>query len=364
MYNNWVYGFAGTVLEHVIRKSFGAYIQKKIFQLLGLKRTTIGTPTQENCAKLYQTLDNNSSWPVPDLEIEDSTIMGSARGAKSSVNNLLAYYTAFLTAAKYQSENNCSSTSGIPFRQVSELMRSHILASTSGLNLQHYGLGLVFTELPLTLGFVGLNPRELGSDMPIVERSTKGKKQVWYHNISLPDAFSAVFLLSDLDSVIIVLCNSLGKTDTPDQINQLLIKSLIEEQEPYNFVKVARQTADVHLSQYPKLKKKIADTQLRETPIKPLEAYAGRYYNAINTFFINVAVEGNGLHIWCQGYENDDYLLYHYNNDIFAQKANRDPDIKKRIFSKWYKGFHIIKFLSNKGGSINSFSWGHDGMIP
>ena len=31
MYNNWVYGFAGTVLEHVVKKSFGAYIQKKIF---------------------------------------------------------------------------------------------------------------------------------------------------------------------------------------------------------------------------------------------------------------------------------------------------------------------------------------------
>lgn len=364
MYNNWVYGFAGTVLEHVVGESFGAYIQKKIFQPLGLKRTTIGTPTQENRAKLYQTLDDGSSWPVPDLEIEDSTIMGSAGGAKSSVNDLLAYYTAFLTAAKHQSKNNCSSTSGLPFRQVSELVRSHILASASGPNLQHYGLGLVLTELPSTLGLVGLNPRELGSDMPIVGRSAKGKRRVWYHNGSLPGAFSAAFLLPDLDSVIVVLCNSLGKTDTPDWISQLLIESLIEEQEPHDFVKVARQTADVHLSQYPKLKKKIADAQPRGTPIKPLEAYAGRYYNAINTFFIDVAVEGDGLHMWCQGYENVDYLLYHYNHDIFAWEANRDADIKKGIFPKWYEGFHIVKFLSNKGGSIDSLSWGHDGMVP
>ncbi len=200
--------------------------------------------------------------------------------------------------------------------------------------------------------------------MPVVARSTKTEKRVWYHNGSLPGAFSAVYLLPDTETVIVVLSNSLGKTDAPDWIGQLLVEAIIEEENPHDFVEIAKTTIGIHLGQYPKLQKKMDDAQPVGTPIKPLQSYVGRYWNSIDTFFVDVAAEGEQLRMWSQGYEDVDYHLHHYDHDIFAWAANRDHDIKMAIFPKWYESFHKVKFHSNSVGEVDSLSWGHDGAVP
>lgn len=363
-YNNLVYSFAGVVLERIARVSFGTFIHKKIFEPLGLRRTTIGPLPVDNVAKSYQTLDNGTSWPIPTSNIQDNTIMGSAGGAKSTVNDLLTYFGHFLSAANHQISTNSTSTEGSPFRELPALVQNHILASTAKPNNQFYGLGLVVAELPSTLGLVGLNPRELGDEMPVIARSTKTKTRVWYHNGSLPGAFSAVYLLPDTETVIVVLSNSLGRTDTPDWIGQLLVEAVTEEENPHDFVQIAKKTRDIHLSQYPKLQQRMDDAQPVGTPVKPLKSYEGRYYNSIGTFFVDVAAEGEQLRMWSQGYKDVDYHLYHYDHDIFAWAADRDHDVKMAIFPKWYEGFHKVEFHTNPAGDIDRLSWGHDGAVP
>ena len=204
VYNNWAYCFAGIILERIAGETFGSFIQRDVFQPLGLSRTTIGIPAQENLAESYQTLDNGIPWWVPRPEIHDETIMRSAGGAKSSVNDLLRYSTSFLAAAKHQVEI-------VVLRQVFELARQQISISSSSSQSGSYALELVVTELPLTLGAVVVNPRELGQDMPVIKRSTKCKKCVWYHNGCLPGALAAAYLLPDTETVIIVLSNSVGR---------------------------------------------------------------------------------------------------------------------------------------------------------
>ena len=130
-YNNWVCCFAGVVLEEIIGEFFGSSIQREIVHPLGLSRMTIELVAQKKpLADIYQTLDNETSWRVPRAKTHDTTIMRPAGGAKSSVNNL-NHYSAFLAAAKHQLENGCTSTPGLPFRQVSELVCDQILISFS-----------------------------------------------------------------------------------------------------------------------------------------------------------------------------------------------------------------------------------------
>lgn len=364
LYSNWVYAFAGVVLENWVGESFGSFVQSQIFEPLDLRRTTIGSPPSDNVAKSYQFLSDGTPWEIPNPQIQDNTVMDAAGGAKSCVNDLLKYYNAFLAAAKHQIEQNCSSTPGSPFRQAGDMVRSHIEASSLGPHPQSYGLGWVVTELPSTLGLIGLNGRELGKDMPVVGRNVKARTRVWYHNGSLPGAFCSVYLLPDSDTVIVVLSNSLGTTDAPDWIGQLLVESIVGETDPHDFIDITRRTRDIHLTNYPQLKRRMDEEQLPESPMKPLQAYAGRYKNSIGTFVIDIAVNGDGLRMWCQGHESVDYNLYHYNHDIFAWQADRDYDIKKAIFPKWYEGFHIVKFLTNADGNIEALSWGHDAAVP
>lgn len=108
----------------------------------------------------------------------------------------------------------------------------------------------------------------------------------------------------------------------------------------------------------------MADEKPSGMVMKPLTSYVGRYDNSIGLFSIDVAIEGEGRRMWCQGHQNVDYHLYHYDGDNFAWEADRDHDMKMTIFPKWYESFHIIKFLANEEGNIDSLSWGHNARVP
>ena len=364
VYNDMAYAFAGVVLEKLTGESFGSFMQTQVFEPLGLNRTTIGSPPSENIAKSYSSLDDGSPWEIPNPGIQDSTILGSSAGGKSSVNDLLKYYKAFLVAAKHQIEHNCSSTPGSPFRQAAKMVQNHVDVTSPGPHPQSYGLGWTVTELPSTLGLIGLNTRELGKDMPIIGRSTKTQSRVWYHNGSLPEAFCSAYLLLDSDAVIVVLSNSLGLTDAPDWVGQLLVESILGETNPHDFVELAKRTRKTHLRQYPRLDMKMYRDRSLDSPMKPPKAYTGRYENSIGTFKIDVAISGLSLRMWCQGYESVDYELDHHDHDIFTWEVIRNEDIKRAMFPRWYEGFHIIKFLANADGQIDRLSWGHDEAVP
>lgn len=153
-----------------------------------------------------------------------------------------------------------------------------------------------------------------------------------------------------------VLSNSLDTTDASDWIDQLLVENIIGKTDSHDFVDITRRTRDIHLTHYPQLKQKMDEQQLSKSSMKSFQAYADRYQNSLGTFVIDVAVSGDELRMWCQGYESMDYNLYHYSHDIFAWEAIKDNDIKKVIFSKWYEGFHIVKFLFNQDGHIDALS--------
>lgn len=129
--------------QKIAGKSFGSSIQRTKLDPLD--------PAYEKSAKTHRTFDNRNIWPVARPIIKNGTTMGSAGRAKSCVNNLL-YSDYFLAAAKCQLENHCTSTSHSHLRQVSNMVRSKILTSSSNPPSGSHALGSVVTEPPSTGG--------------------------------------------------------------------------------------------------------------------------------------------------------------------------------------------------------------------
>jgi hypothetical protein len=89
--------------------------------------------------------------------------MGTAGGCKTTVNNALTFYCAFLATPKFQFETNTTKTPSSPFHQVPTLVGNQIMASSTHKQQQHYGLGWVLTELPSTLGTGWFKSTRVGS---------------------------------------------------------------------------------------------------------------------------------------------------------------------------------------------------------
>jgi len=106
--------------------------------------------------------------------------------------------------------------------------------------------------------------------------------------------------------------------------------------------------------------------RIHGTAPKPLEMYAGRYYNKSKTFFLDIRIseDDNGLDMACQGYRNATFHLSHYHYDVFWWPCDRDADCKEALFPQYYVGFHRIYFHTNDSGEAISCNWQIDKAIP
>lgn len=99
---------------------------------------------------------------------EDGKVMEGACAVQSNVQDLLTYYAVVLRSAEYQISKNRTSTPRNPLKQVEMLVKAYIpLEPDLPTKVNSYGLGWIHTELPNTLGVIGLNPR-FRKEMPVV----------------------------------------------------------------------------------------------------------------------------------------------------------------------------------------------------
>lgn len=355
-YNNWAYGLVGEIIEKLTGESPGTFAKRRIFDPLGLQRTTYGTPAPDNYVSSYVALTDRTPFQVPPPPLTDGGAAGTAGCCKSSVNDCLRIYDSFLASMAHQLKTNSTSSPYSPFHQIAEMLDSKI-PITDG---STYGLGWALTELPGKGGLVGVNAYGgyLGYDgMPLVARgATKGTRMI-YHNGAMTGAMSAAYLLPDSNAAIVVLGNSHDLCDTPDWIAQLLVEAFLDSPERNDFVALAKQTVENSLSLHPATNKRLADERVLGTPVKPLEEYAGRYFNCLDNYFVDVSVNKDGLRLTVQGFENVDYDLYHYNDDVFAWDCDRDADTRKGIFPQSPLGYHKVFFQADEHGTIAKLVW-------
>ncbi|KAI9043911.1 serine hydrolase domain-containing protein [Aspergillus affinis] len=93
-YSNWGYALAGEVIERVSGKTYAQYLKEKVYTPLGMENITVDpmcTSVALGLASPYAALDDSSHYPLPQPPVTGGTIMDSALGGVSTVDDLMNY---------------------------------------------------------------------------------------------------------------------------------------------------------------------------------------------------------------------------------------------------------------------------------
>ncbi|KAL9611293.1 MAG: hypothetical protein Q9167_004057 [Letrouitia subvulpina] len=336
-YNNWAYGLAGEILERVKGETAGQYLKRTIFTKLGMENTTFGIPSDANYVVSYMTMTDGTPYQVPPPSLNDGDLI------------------------EHQESTKSTSTPSSSFARLLDVWSDHIPVAKGST----YGLGWVLTNLPGQGGLVGVNayPVHLGTaGMPTIGQGVaQGLRRMIYHYGAMIGAQSSVYLLPDTQTAIVVLSNSLGLSESPDWIGQLLVEELLDTpaQQRTDFISYAKKVRAAALAIHPATQRTLEAERVPNTPAKPPDAYVGRYVNHLGIFHLDVAVDPAGgrdgelgLSLIVQGFPEVCYRLYHYHHDIFVWDCDRDAESKKCMFPQAQIGWHRIKFEADEDGSF------------
>ena len=360
MYSNWGYGLAGEILEDVAGTDLQSLADQVLFKPLNMTRTTMAGASGENVAKSYMALSNATPFEIPTTAYSAGKARAGAGACKSTVNDMLRFYGAWMAAAKDQGASGKTTTPGSPFKNTAIQWAKHATITEGS----DYGFGWVLAQLPGKGGLVGVNSYE-SPELPIIAKGT-ATRQLVYHQGSVCGALSAVYLLPETESAVIVLGNGFDLCDTPDWIGQILLEALLDAPEPNDYIDLARRASANALSHHPPTTEKLAAEQERDTPVKPLEEYAGKYFNKAGNFFLEVTVsgDGTGLVMAPQGFLNTAYQLHHYHHDVFSWDCDRDAESKEALYPQFAIGLHRVLFQTDEAGKVVSLNWQIDKAIP
>ena len=124
--NNFGYAVIALLIEKLSELDFGIHLKNRIFDPLGLERTTTDNVSIDaNTGRYYCVLENHSRCRVPGPKVGTGSLLDGAAGVKSTINDLLHLYRAFLEAVNDQIQQGSTSTKGSPFKQCSTLIKGH-----------------------------------------------------------------------------------------------------------------------------------------------------------------------------------------------------------------------------------------------
>jgi hypothetical protein len=130
-----------------------------------------------------------------------------------------------------------------------------------------------------------------------------------------------------------------------------------------DYVEAARTSAAQTLKWYPTVKGQLSRTRKHNTSAKNLEAYTGTHRNAISTMKMVVTIEMNSLYYAVQGLESENYILEHYEDDIFTWIRPRNELVARGRWVDQGPEFWKIKFLLDEGGHVDRLNWVHDAEV-
>lgn len=245
-----------------------------------------------------------------------------------------------------------------PLRQVAQLITGHTPLSKP-FDQSTYGMGWVRVQLPAPLGATGCNPGFV-ANMPVVGHGSD--EIVFYHQGSLAGYTSSIFLLPNTESAMVVLTNSISLNDCADWVGQLILETVVGTTRPNDYQGYAQESSDNHLAKFPLMQKTLDEQQVKDTSPKPLKAYIGRYYNAIEDFNIKISVKpsNENLELAFQGLDSQVWELRHYHYDTFTWLMSRDEAVKQARFPYSPEKLYKIEFVADSDGKVSSLLWAHD----
>ena len=362
LYNNWGYKLADEVVEKVSGKTWGMFLRERIFSPLGMHDTTTAVnPSTENVAKAYMALSDGTPHRLPRPKLGDGNLGQGAVGIQSNVRDLLTFYKNLMIAEQEQRHGEQDST---PLKEIATIMSPHIaLDSEPRRSERSYGLGMVRTELPGSLGVIGLNPKYV-NQMPIVGKGLETPQLCIYHQGSIVTYLSSAYLLPGTNTAIVVLTNSMANNDAANWLGQMLLETVLDNPEKNDYVAIAKESAATSVALWPKMAKELEVLREPGTPRKPPIVYVGKYYNIIADWCIDVYDEG-GLKMCFQGQRDKSYRLDHLRNDGFSWLLTRNEIVHQGRFPVINLEFYILMFGKvNDAGYTDQLIWRHDPDVP
>ena len=359
-YNNWSYALAGKIIEYLTGEDYAEVITGKILQPLGMLRTVVNGKQRNltNVAEAYQTLDDCSPCHINRPHEDGRTMMASASGIQSNVNDLLRFYKSILDSAKIQFSHERSDSAEV-LKQLPTILSSHQVMTTPNYLEKSYGFAWARAQLPTAIGDIGTNPG-LVSKMPAVARGTSSL--CWWHQGSLVGFTSFAALLPEVDAAIVVLTNSTALNDSADWIGQLLVETVLNSPEKNDYVELAMESAIAALAKARQIEKILDEQRIKGTSPRLLEDYVGRFQNASGNFRIDISKDDSFLKIAFQGRVSQTYRLDHYHQDTFCWYLPRQEQAKR---GKWYNTdveFYKISF-GVTGSKVDDLVWKYDSEV-
>jgi hypothetical protein len=288
--------------------------------------------------------------------------MGSVGGLMSTANDLSKYYKALL-----QSWHGQAQLKEGPFdKSISWLFAPLQIMQTPAFREKSYAAGWVRSQLPTTVGDVGVNPG-LVTKMPVLADGIESRIALW-HQGSLVGATSFVMLLPEMQSAVLVLTNTMAKNDAADWIGQLLIETLLDSPIRHDYVNLAALSAERAMEKYQELEEKIESGRTGGKLNRELGKYVSNYVGFGGIFSIQVVQGKSGLEILFQGRDSQRFQMNHHHDDTFTWFMGWDEQIKRARFISYQPSLYFIRFGTHKGEQevekVTVLNWVNDASIP
>ncbi|KAL9611292.1 MAG: hypothetical protein Q9167_004056 [Letrouitia subvulpina] len=320
--------------------------------------TTQVTPDNDNVAQTYMALSDSTPFHIPKPQQGDGKIAEGAAGIQSNVRDLLKFYKA-LMVAKQDPEKRT------PLKEIEAITSAHIpLESQPSASERSYGLGLVRTMLPGSLGIVGLNPMYV-NPMPLVGKGLDEPRLCIYHQGSIPWGLSSAHLLPDTNTAIVVLTNSMANNDVADWLGQLLLETILDNPDKNDYVNIAKDSAKFSVELWLRMERNLEKHREPHTTQRSLANYVGIYWNIIHNWCIDIYEDNGILKVCFQQQREESYELNHYHHDTFSWQLTRNEDARRGRFPVLDPEFYLLRFsvVSNRYQS-NQLIWKHDPDVP
>ncbi|XXH02094.1 hypothetical protein Hte_008460 [Hypoxylon texense] len=369
LYNNFAYEILGQVIEKLSNSTFSEALQKFLLDPLGMTGTCYTGESRHTEAKPYAALEDASVVPIAPALVGDNVLMGPAGGVRSSVNDLLILYKAFMKAAHddlaMYTDTEAPSRPQSPIRSVRQLWHGKVPLPSSSPREHSYAFSWARAQLPSILTPGDDGPSELN---PIVGSGTSSRLVLYYGgNIPRFSTYNALF--PETNSAVVVLMNSMSLNDGIRWIGELLVEALFDNlQNAPDYRLLAQKAVERSLARFRATKKSLAAGRTVETPSRDLSTYVGSYQNAAGNFFLRIQLNQakDGFQVSYMGRRRDTFDLTPYQEDSFYWALTYDETVKLARDPNSPPEFFILKFSSGDTDSsgIACLWWMHEPDLP
>ena len=366
LYCNWGYALADEVVQKLSGQSWGTFLKQTIFDPLRMDRTvTDHSPGLDNIAEAYMAFADGKPYHLPRPFPEDGKIMEGAVAVQSSVRDLLCFYKEVMQESEVQTSDISNPVSGSPLKELPTLLKAHIPLSPQPSHKERsYALGWVRTELPGSLGVIGLNGSYVNK-MPTVGKGLGRSLLCLYHQGSNNTFLSSVHLLPETHSGVVVLTNSMANNDATDWPGELLLETVLDNPDKSDYLQLAKSSAAASMNLWVKMKQEFDEHRVPRTCPRAYDAYVGSYLNCVDNHSLDICLKDNVLWLCFQGDSAQEYELEHYHHDVFSWMLTRDQDVRMGRYPMTRLSFYLLQFKSDdQSEGIDSLVWVNDGAVP